>query len=126
MRRYHTQPHNVFIKLCTISVNTYSLSIATHTPTDETSVDDLHADEADQALQQTLQAINESEAASGEEEEISEAEVDDNASVESFSDIRHSKVRYLIQMLFLFFCALTVLRSPFLSRSGLSHSFSSV
>lgn len=126
MRRYHTQPHNVFIKLYTISVTIYSLSISTRAATDETSVDDLHAEEADQALQQTLQAIDEGEAASGEEEENSEAEVDDNASVESFSDIRHSKVRYLIQMLFLFFCALTVLRSPFLSRSGLSHSFSSV
>ncbi len=65
---------------------------------DEASVHDLHAEEVDQALQQTLQAIDESEAARQEEEENSdlEAEVDDNASVESFSDIRHSKVRFLI------------------------------
>ena len=90
--------YNRFVKLCPISVNPYSLLILTHAATDETKGDDLHADEADQALQQTLQAIDESEAASGEEEEEdnSEAEVDDNASVESFSDIRHSKVRYLI------------------------------
>ena len=97
MHRYHTQPHNAFMKLCFSSFNTLFRSIATRASTDGTSVDDLHADEADQVLQQTLQAIDESEAASGEEEEDnSEVEVDDNASVESFSDIRHSKVRYII------------------------------
>ena len=69
--------------------------------TDEiTTADELNAQAADRALQATLQAIDEKEEENEVEEEEEgnsdgdESESADIASVESFTDLRHSKVSW--------------------------------